>query len=175
MEAEEEIDNETLQAKVDSSLAYVNDLVSSWMKPPKTPSTHKDVEKEIEELMRRPARCVILSNLVLYFNESNVCRLGVGAQPPVINGVTSREALRLKGRLVGAKKRGREEDAGTSKVPSDDDESRVSAIKKKPRLDPFERKTKKKHLASALQKQSGLSSPPAAAELPIAQAHLEPL
>lgn len=56
---EEDIDNDTLQAKVDASLAYVNDLVSSWMKPPKTPSSaRKDVEKEIQELMRRPARFV---------------------------------------------------------------------------------------------------------------------
>jgi hypothetical protein len=53
---EDDIDNETIQARVNASLAYVNDLVSSWMKPPKNPSSHKDVEKEIEELMRRPPR-----------------------------------------------------------------------------------------------------------------------
>jgi hypothetical protein len=57
MEADEDIDNDTLQAKVDASLAYVNDMVSSWMKPSKTPaSSRKDVEKEIEQLMRRPPR-----------------------------------------------------------------------------------------------------------------------
>lgn len=83
----------------------------------------------------------------------------MGAQPPETNGIASREALRLKGRLVGSKKRGREEDEGAkATAPSEDeDESRAGSIKKKPRLDPFERTSKKKKqkvLASTSQKTS---------------------
>lgn len=144
MEADEDIDNETLQATVDASLAYVNDLVSSWMKPSNTPSSsRRDVEKEIEELMRRPPR--FAAPVVLFCGFDFFYRLGVGAKPPESTDVSGRDALRLKGRLVD-RKRGREEDTTTNiKTPSDDeDESRAGAIKKKPRLDPFDGAGKKK-------------------------------
>jgi hypothetical protein len=58
--------------------------------------------------------------------------------------------LRLKGRLVG-KKRGREEEAVNNKAISDDEgESRAGAIKKKPKLDPFDGMGKKKKKQKAL-------------------------
>jgi len=56
-EEEEELDDETIQARVDASLAKIYEVTSTWLKPKKTPSAPKrDFEKEIEELMRRPPR-----------------------------------------------------------------------------------------------------------------------
>jgi hypothetical protein len=63
---EEDIDNETLQATVNASLARINDLVSSWVKPPKPLSSNsKDAEKEIEQLLHLPPRYV--SNFVTLY------------------------------------------------------------------------------------------------------------
>ncbi len=65
--------------------------------------------------------------------------MGVGASISDSAAGTSREANKLKGRLLG-KKRARDCEDGASKLPSDssdDDESRASAIQKKPRTDPF--------------------------------------
>lgn len=57
LEEEEELDDETIQAKVDASLARIYSVTSTWVKPKKTPSApKKDFEKELEEIMRRPAR-----------------------------------------------------------------------------------------------------------------------
>jgi len=57
LEEEEELDDETIQAKVDASLAKIYEVTSTWLKPKKTPSAPKrDFEKEIEEIMRRPPR-----------------------------------------------------------------------------------------------------------------------
>jgi len=57
LEEEEELDDETIQARVDASLAKIYEVTSTWIKPRKTPSAPKrDFEKELEEIMRRPAR-----------------------------------------------------------------------------------------------------------------------
>lgn len=57
LEEEEELDDETIQAKVDASLAKIHEITSVWLKPKKAPSAPKrDFEKEIEEIMRRPPR-----------------------------------------------------------------------------------------------------------------------
>ena len=54
---EEELDDETIQARVDASLAKIYSVTSTWLKPKKTPSApKKDFEKELEEIMRRPPR-----------------------------------------------------------------------------------------------------------------------
>ena len=57
LEEEEELDDETIQARLDASLARIYDVTSTWLKPKKTPSApKKDLEKELEEIMRRPPR-----------------------------------------------------------------------------------------------------------------------
>lgn len=54
---EDDIDLEALQAQIDLSLAHTKELVSSWIKPSASSSkTRKNVDKEIEEILRRPPR-----------------------------------------------------------------------------------------------------------------------
>lgn len=64
-----EMDSETLQSQIDLSMSLVHDLVSSWVKP--TPGGAKqsnyDAQKDLEEYMRRPARCV--HHLILLLNQ----------------------------------------------------------------------------------------------------------
>jgi hypothetical protein len=60
MASEDDIDAETLQARVDLSMANMAELVSSWIKPSvkaSLPKSDGTAEREIEELMRRPPRC----------------------------------------------------------------------------------------------------------------------
>ena len=59
MSEEEDIGLETLQAQVDMSLAFTQNLVTSWLKPTegKLPSSKaSNEEKELEAYMRRPPR-----------------------------------------------------------------------------------------------------------------------
>ena len=83
-----------------------------------------------------------------------IYRLGVGASIPEGHQNTSREAARLKGKLIG--KRLREDEGRATSAPprrsgeaEEEDESRASAIKKKQKPDPFDirhgKKKKKKH------------------------------
>ncbi|KAH9938354.1 uncharacterized protein B0H18DRAFT_966793 [Fomitopsis serialis] len=109
MADDEDIGLETLQAQVDMSLAFTQNLVATWLKPTegKLPSSkaRSNEEKELEEYMRRPAR------------------LGVGAAVP--------ESTKQLTASAG-KKRAREEDVPAATLPSDDEEeSRTSVIKKK--------------------------------------------
>lgn len=65
---EDDIDAESLQAQIDMSMAFTQNLVSSWMsssqgKLPASSSTGNE-EKELEEYMRRPPRCDISSTMV---------------------------------------------------------------------------------------------------------------
>ena len=62
-----EVDTETLQSQIDLSMSLVHDLVSSWVKPaPRgTKQSNYDAQKDLEEYMRRPARCVFCSILLL--------------------------------------------------------------------------------------------------------------
>jgi len=117
---EDEIDTETLQAQIDLSMSFAQNLVSSWIKSPhKLSNRNRDVETELKEYMRRPPR------------------LGVGAPIPETQSF-SREAARLKGHLTGKRtKRSRddEENVTKGKAESSDEESRAGAIKKKVRLD----------------------------------------
>ena len=60
LEEEEELDDETIQARVDASLAKIYSVTSTWSKPKETPSApKKDFEKEFEGLIRRPPRQVL--------------------------------------------------------------------------------------------------------------------
>lgn len=57
LEEEEELDDETIQARVDASLAKIYSVTSAWLKPKKTPSApKKDFDKELGEITRRPSR-----------------------------------------------------------------------------------------------------------------------
>lgn len=59
-----DIDLETLQAQIDLSLANTKNLVSSWVKPTRAESASKasrvDHEREIQDLLKRPPRYVLL-------------------------------------------------------------------------------------------------------------------
>jgi len=123
-EEEEELDDEIVQARVDSSLAKIYSVTSAWMKPKKTPSApKKDFEKELEEIMRRPPR------------------LGVGAELPEKQVKSGPGELKLKNKMLG-NKREREETSFSgftdAAAPEDnEEESKSRIIKKRPRLDPF--------------------------------------
>lgn len=69
MAEEEDIGLEVLQAQVDMSLAFTQNLVTSWLKPTegKLPSSKsRNEEKELEEYMRRPQRYVPIDCLPEY-------------------------------------------------------------------------------------------------------------
>lgn len=70
MSEEEDIGLETLQAQVDMSLAFTQNLVSSWLKPTegKLPSSRaRNDEKELEEYMRRPPRYAPVRSLLEHY------------------------------------------------------------------------------------------------------------
>lgn len=53
-------DLETLQAQIDMSMAFTQNLVSGWMKASKVklPSSQRQDDRELEDYMRRPPRYV---------------------------------------------------------------------------------------------------------------------
>ena len=57
---EEDIDLETAQAQIDRSMAFVDSLVSGWMKDSKaklpSAASRGDPEFDVDEYMRRPPR-----------------------------------------------------------------------------------------------------------------------
>jgi len=120
---EDAVDTEALQAQIDLSMSFAQNLISSWMEPYKFPTSSRtrNLEQELAEHMKRPPR------------------LGVGAVVPEGMQSHSRETARLKGKLSGSKHAREDEDVGPSKTVSDDEgESRAGAIKKKARSDPFD-------------------------------------
>lgn len=65
-EPNNDIDTETLQAQIDLSMAYAQNLVASWL--PSSSLTHSsstlraaEAEAELQTLFRRPPRYVLLS------------------------------------------------------------------------------------------------------------------
>ncbi|OSC99007.1 hypothetical protein PYCCODRAFT_1461052 [Trametes coccinea BRFM310] len=135
-------DLETLQAQIDMSMAFTNNIVSSWMKSSKAKlpsSSSRNDDIVLEEYMRKPAR------------------LGVGAAAPEQTGVLGRETAKLRSKLTGQgkKKREREDDdneaesrargsgsksggaAATAGSDDDEEDSRARVITKKARMDPF--------------------------------------
>ncbi|THH19912.1 hypothetical protein EW146_g1365 [Bondarzewia mesenterica] len=143
---EDDIDIETLQAQIDMSMAFAQDLVSSWVQPSRASGSasqssrrYKDAEKELEELLRRPPR------------------LGVGAPLLESTHPSGREAVKLKNKLVGKKRAREDEDGGSTSLEGkaklktvdgedeeDEEESRAGAIRKKVKVDPFAIGGKKK-------------------------------
>ena len=134
-----EVDTETLQSQIDLSMSLVHDLVSSWVKPAPggTKQSNYDAQKDLEEYMRRPARCVFCSILLLNQIELEF-RLGVGAPIPT-SSITSRDAVRLKNRLADRKRRIYNERSSDDARAhhSDEEESRSGVIRKKLKVDPF--------------------------------------
>ena len=55
---EDSIDTEALQAQIDLSMSFAQNLVSSWMAHHKLPpsSLKRDLEKELSDYMKRPPR-----------------------------------------------------------------------------------------------------------------------
>ncbi|KAF5388059.1 hypothetical protein D9615_000567 [Tricholomella constricta] len=132
---EDSIDLDALQAQIDMSMSFAQEMVSTWVKSSRRlPSrSSRDIEAELKEYMRRPPR------------------LGVGAAIPETHN-SSREAARLKGQLIGkGNKRSRDDEPDAKEKSEDEEESRAGAIRKKARVDPFgdyggKKKNKKKKL-----------------------------
>jgi hypothetical protein len=61
---EDAIDLQDLQAQIDLSMSFAQNLITSWVKPThySQSSRQKDLENGIKEYMRRPARSVISSD-----------------------------------------------------------------------------------------------------------------
>ncbi|KAF8897724.1 hypothetical protein BD779DRAFT_1465841 [Infundibulicybe gibba] len=119
-----EVDVETLQAQIDLSMSFADNLISSWIKPSlNLPTRSQNIESELQEYMRRPTR------------------LGVGAKIPQTTSHW-REAGSLKAKLNA--KVTREEDAVLERGDEDPEESRTGAIKKRAMADPFGEDTRKK-------------------------------
>ncbi|KAF9268150.1 hypothetical protein L218DRAFT_1073495 [Marasmius fiardii PR-910] len=128
MADDDQVNTETLQAQIDLSMSLMHGLVSSWIQSTSQPlprSNDSIIENEMRESMRKPPR------------------LGVGASIPDANQSSSRNAARLKGQLVGKRKRDesdfliRPSQNRGQLSDEDDEESRCGAIKKKAKSDPF--------------------------------------
>ncbi|KAG6879206.1 hypothetical protein C0992_004445 [Termitomyces sp. T32_za158] len=131
MDDEDSIDLEALQAQIDMSMAFAENMVSSWVKPsPKlSRRSNRDFEAELKEHMRRPPR------------------LGVGAAIPE-SAHSTRDIARLKGQLIGkGNKRPREDEISSREKDGTDSEGETKRglIKKKARVDPFTKDGKKKN------------------------------
>ncbi|KAG1783109.1 hypothetical protein EV702DRAFT_1060274 [Suillus placidus] len=128
--ADDDIDTETLQAQINMSMSFAEDLVSSWIQPAHKANSSKsavDAQKLLDEQLRRPPR------------------LGVGAPIPE-SSTTARDAARLKHHLVGkGVKRAPEHDTTLkTEYHSEDEERRGGAVRKKTKLDPFAVRSKTK-------------------------------
>ncbi|KAG5648897.1 hypothetical protein DXG03_000246 [Asterophora parasitica] len=151
---EDSIDLEALQAQIDMSMSFAQDMISTWVKPSrKLPSrSNIDIEAELKEYMRRPPR------------------LGVGAAIPEGHN-TSREVARLKGQLVGkGNKRSRDDGPDAKEKSEDEEESRAGAIKKKARVDPFGDNGKKKKKNKSAQLENSVDAPPKPPVIPETEA-----
>ncbi|KAG1755504.1 hypothetical protein EDB19DRAFT_1661730 [Suillus lakei] len=128
--ADDDIDTETLQAQINMSMSFAEDLVSSWIKPTHKANLSKsavDAQKLLDEQLRRPPR------------------LGVGAPIPE-SSTTARDAARLKHQLIGKGKKRVPEDDSTLNTEhhSEDEERRGGTVRKKTKLDPFAGRSKTK-------------------------------
>ncbi|KAJ7368505.1 hypothetical protein DFH08DRAFT_1071198 [Mycena albidolilacea] len=145
---EEDIDTEALQAQIDLSLSYAQNLVSSWVKPSAKPTKNSSraLEAELKEYMRRPPR------------------LGVGAAIPETVASSSRDTERLKAHLSGkGGKRARGDDGndpGSKQLSDAEEDSRGASTKKKARIDPFEASSKRKKAKEALKPPAPRVTPP---------------
>lgn len=56
--AQDDVDSDALQTQFDISMGLLHDLASSWVKAVKLPqSSPLQLEKQLQEHMRRPPRC----------------------------------------------------------------------------------------------------------------------
>ncbi|KAG6903458.1 hypothetical protein C0995_005481 [Termitomyces sp. Mi166 len=150
MEDEDSIDLEALQAQIDMSMAFAEEMVSSWMKSSRKLSSrsNRDPEAELKEYMHRPPR------------------LGVGAAIPE-TASSSRDVARLKGRLTGkGNKRPRGDELDSKEKDDTDSEAEIrgGVLKKKARVDPFSNDGKKKKKHKAAPESAPLVSEPSAPE-----------
>jgi hypothetical protein len=164
-EPNNDIDTETLQAQIDLSMAYTQNLVASWLPPTsgsltQSSSRAAEAEAELQALLRRPPRCVFYFPKLaragrlfeLSFFSSLGGRLGVGAPLPETPAVAQ---ARLMQKLEGGKKHSRGMENGATPVRTREDEkeadsgeeSRAGTIRKRTRIDPFELGGKKKKKA----------------------------
>lgn len=111
----------------------------------------------IQKIAYQPIGCTfVLLCMVDLITLAIPFRLGVGMTVPDTAGPSGRETAQLKNKLTG-KKRPRDEDKGSHGLvmngttkgrkkdeESDEEESRVGAIRKRAKVDPFEKKGKKK-------------------------------
>ncbi|KAF7332245.1 hypothetical protein MKEN_00105700 [Mycena kentingensis (nom. inval.)] len=154
----DQLDAEAIQAQIDLSLSFAQNLASSWVKPAKNASKRTAFEAELKEQLRKPPR------------------LGVGADVPALS-TSSKDIHKLKSHLSGKNKRARgEEDDAAAAKGNDDvdaDEGRGASSKKKARIDPFDafgKKQKRKEVvvpvkdAAAARKPSTSPEPKGAAE-----------
>ena len=162
-EPNNDIDTETLQAQIDLSMAYAQNLIASWLPTSSSMSQSSSraakAEAELQEILRRPPRCVhffssrhLFELFSLFLPLFLGIRLGVGAPIPE---TPASAQTRLVQNLKGSKKRAREMENGTqvSMVNNDEqregdsaEESRAAriAIRKRLRVDPFDSGGKKK-------------------------------
>jgi hypothetical protein len=69
-EQEDTIDLQDLQAQIDLSMSFAQNLVTSWVQPTHFSKSGRqsDLESEIKEYMRRPARYAIsLTTMTVFF------------------------------------------------------------------------------------------------------------
>ncbi|KAH9971343.1 hypothetical protein BGW80DRAFT_1253366 [Lactifluus volemus] len=159
-EPNNDIDTETLQAKIDLSMAYAQNLVTSWL-----PSTSGSLTQSSSRAAKAEAELqysyvaphgVYLIFLTSYMQDVYSsplffflgARLGVGAPLPEIPPTAQ---TRLIQKLEGGKKRSREIENGDTLVKAKEDEeadseeeSRAGNLRKRTRIDPFEPGGKKK-------------------------------
>ncbi|KAJ7904715.1 hypothetical protein B0H14DRAFT_2664088 [Mycena olivaceomarginata] len=129
---EEDIDTEALQAQIDLSLSYAQNLVSSWA--------------ELKEYMRRPPRLGV----------------GAPIPETVASSSRDTERLKahLSGK-GGKRARGDDgNDPGSKQLSDAEEDSRGASTKKKARIDPFEASSKKKKAKEALKPPAPRVTPP---------------
>jgi len=66
---EDAIDLQELQAQIDLSMSFAQNLVTSWVKPAHFAqhTKKKDLENELKEYMRRPARYTFIERRTAFF------------------------------------------------------------------------------------------------------------
>jgi hypothetical protein len=146
--ADDDIDTEMLQAQINMSMSFAEDLVSSWIQPAHKANLSNsavDAQKLLDEQLRRPPRCVIvwMTVMVSTIDIMSLSRLGVGAPIPE-SSTTARDAARLKHLIGKGVKRVPEDDTTLKTEHSEDEERRGGTVRKKTKLDPFAVRSKTK-------------------------------
>ena len=93
-EPNDDIDTETLQAQIDLSMAYAQNLVASWLSGSnsltQSSSRAAEAETELQGILRRPPRCVsffpplpnLARRLYPYFNLFSTLFYFIFSSPP---------------------------------------------------------------------------------------------